>query len=390
MRRALALVACVSAAGCSTPDLVALECGDGRVDAPEVCDESDLNGTPGHCNADCSYQPATVAVEGDVLAFLTEVDGPRIAGATVSILEQPGRSVVTGADAHFRFDGLLEGTDVTLVVEHPDYKPTQTATVTLGPQGVRAFSVQVVPNAVFTALSALVPLPVEEQSHCVIATTAARMGGSLYVRLRQGMPDVQVALTPAVPAESGPIYFDEDVLPAIGQAATSIDGGVLYYRVPPGDYVMSASRPATVFNEVRFQCRAGFVVNAGPPLGLLANVRAPLHGAGAARPADDYTASSDALCAATAACVNEAAGATNYPDTTIASCKAMFADTWAFVNTGCDAGAPLREAARALYACRAASCAVTLGGDEACVAEETAFQAAQDAYGTCLATGQGG
>jgi hypothetical protein len=228
--------------GCSEPEIVALECGDLRVDAPEVCDEGDQNGLPGHCSADCSTEPAIVAVEGDVLAFLTEVEGPRIAGATVSILEHPEMRVTTGADAHFRFEGLLEGTDVTLLVEHPDIKTTQTATVTLGPQGIPAFSIQVVPVTIFNALSALVPMPVEEDKYCVIASTVARMGGSLYVRLRQGAPDVQVSLEPAVPAESGPIYFDEDVLPAIGQGATSIDGGVLFYRVPPGDYVMSASR----------------------------------------------------------------------------------------------------------------------------------------------------
>jgi hypothetical protein len=372
--------------GCSEPEIVALECGDLRVDAPEVCDEGDQNGLPGHCSADCSTEPAIVAVEGDVLAFLTEVEGPRIAGATVSILEHPEMRVTTGDDAHFRFEGLLEGTDVTLLVEHPDIKTTQTATITLGPQGIHPFSVQVVPTTIFNALSALVPMPVEEDKYCVIASTVARMGGSLYVRLRQGAPDVQVALEPAVPAESGPIYFDEDVLPAIMQPATSIDGGVLFYRVPPGDYVMNATRADTVFNKVRFQCRAGIVVNAGPPMGLLANVPNPRYGIGKLRTADDYSASTDALCEATASCVNQAAGSINYPDVMLASCKAMFADMWTFVDAPCDTGAPLRNAARALYACRATSCDVTLGGDEACTAEEAAFTAAQVPYGACLAS----
>lgn len=369
---------------CNEPDIVALECGDGRVDAPEIRDEADLNGTPGHCSADCDAEPAIVAVEGDVLAFMSEVQGERISGATVSVLEHPEMRVVTGADAHFRFEGLLEGTDVTLLVEHPDYKTTQTATLTLGPQGIKPFSVQVVPIAIFNALSTLVPLPVEEDKHCVIATTVARMGGSLYVRLRQGAADVEVSLEPAVPAESGPIYFDEAVLPAIGQPATSKDGGVLFYRVPPGDYVMSASRADTVFNRVRFQCRSGLVVNAGPPLGLLANVANPTYGAGQIRPADAYSAATDALCQATATCVNQGAGAIHYPEVTLASCKAMFADTWAFVDATCDPGAAMREAARALYTCRTQSCDVTLGGDDVCVAEEAAFTAAQTPYGACL------
>ncbi len=341
-------------------------------------------------DSESNSEPALVSVDGDVLAFLSEVNGDRVAGAKVTILERPGLQVVTGSDAHFRFDGLPQGSDITLVVEHPEFKTTQTATIQLGPNGVTAFSVQIVPHAIFSALSNLIPLPPEEDKYCVIATTVARMGGSLYVRLRQGAPDVEVSLSPAAPAESGPIYFNEAVLPTVGQPATSSDGGALYYRVPPGDYVMSASRADTVFNQVRFQCRAGFVVNAGPPLGLLANVPEPDRGAGKQRPADEYRAATDALCEATASCVNEAAGLApgaplRYPPVTVSSCKAMFADTWAFVDQACDPDAALRDAAKALYTCRARSCDLTLGGDEACVAEEAAFSDAQASYGACMA-----
>jgi hypothetical protein len=277
------------------------------------------------------------------------------------------------------------GSDVTLVVEHPDFKTTQTATVTLGEHGIDPFSIQIVPKTIFTALSTLVPLPLEEEDHCVIATTVARMGGSLYVHLRQGVAGAEVALDPPVEAESGPIYFDESVLPDPDQPSTSVDGGVLFYRVTPGDYLMTASRPDTVFNTVRFRCRAGLVVNAGPPMGLLANVASPDRGAGAALPTDAYTDATDALCEATAACVN-AEDAGHYPDAMLASCKAMFRDVWAQV-TSCDDDHALRDAARALYTCRVSSCEVTLGGDDVCVPEEDAFAAAQDVYGACLAAG---
>ena len=385
-RLALSLAA-LGATACDGPEIVALSCGDGRVDAPEECDEGEANGSPGRCRADCSGVPAQVTVEGDVLAFMSEVQGARISGATVSILERPDLSVVTGDDAHFRFEGLDEGSDVTLVVEHPDFKTTQSATVRLGSNGVHPFSIQVVPTTIFTLLSGLVPLPLEEDQHCVIATTVARMGGSLYVYLRQGAEGAAVTLDPPVPAESGPIYFDESVLPDPEQASTSIDGGVLFYRVTPGDYVMTATREGTVFNDVRFQCRAGLVVNAGPPLGLLANVEQPDYGAGAARPADAYSDATDALCEATAACVNEDAGAVHYPPVTVESCKAMFRNTWAQVEPACDENSVLRDAARAFYECRTASCDVTLGGDDVCVPEETLFDAAQSLYGACLAAG---
>ena len=330
--------------------------------------------------------PREVSIEGDVLAFLTEVPGPRIAGASVSILEHPEMTVVAGDDAHFRFDGLHEGEDVTLVVEHEDIKTTQTATITLGPGGIQPWSVQVLTNALFGILSTLVPLPVEEETHCVIASTAARFGGSLYVHLRQGLPDVEVALEPAPPEGSGPIYFDEEVLPAPEQPATSIDGGVFFYRMPPGDYVMSAEREGYVFNTVRFNCRPGIVVNAGPANGLQAHVEEPDYGAGVDRPADDDSDTTDALCEATAACVNEEGAADDYPPATLASCKAMFRTTWASVHEECDAGRALRDAATAVYAGRAAGpCEVTLGHDEACADEEAAFREAEAAYGACVA-----
>jgi len=372
------------AAGCDDRAESAASCGDGRVDPSEECDEGELNGSPGRCESDCSA-PRFASVEGDVLAFMTEVRGPRIEGAKVSVFERPELSVVTGADAHFRFDGLQVGRDVTLVVEHPDFKTTQTATLRLGPNGIRPFSVQLVPKGIFTALSTLVPLPLDEAEHCVIATTAARMGGSLYVYLRQGAPGTSVVLEPAAPAESGPIYFDESVLPNADQPATSTDGGVLFYRVPPGYYTMRASRERTLFDEVRFACRAGMIVNAGPPLGLLANVPNPDHGLGALRAPDAYSASTDALCEATQACVNEEAGATYYPEATLASCKAMFANTWAWLEEGCARSSGLDEAAKGFYDCRAAGpCSVTLGGDEVCVAEERAFGEAELVYGDCL------
>ena len=330
---------------------------------------------------------ALVSVEGDVLAFLSEIDGERIAGATVSVLEHPERSVVTGDDAHFRFDDLEEGSEVTLLVEHPDLVPTQTATVTLGAGGVHPFSIQVVPNGLFTALSALVPEPVELEKFCVIATTVARLGGSLYAHPRQGMPGVATSIDPPVPAGSGPIYFDEDVLPSLTQPATSIDGGALFYRVPPGNYTLHGSKAGTVFNSVHLQCRAGWVVNGGPPLGLLANIPSPDYAAGRDLADDAHTDASDAMCQATSTCVNDKAGEVRYPPIMVDSCRAMFRNMWASLDAACEASSGVADAAAAMYSCRAARCGNTLGDDTVCVAEDAAFRDAEAAYGACLSGG---
>lgn len=330
---------------------------------------------------------ALVSVEGDVLAFLTEVSGPRVVGATVSVLERPELTMVTGDDAHFRFDGLEVGSRVTLVVEHPDFMPTRSATLTLGPGGIEPFPVQIVSTALFQVLSTVVSVDPELDRFCVIATTAARMGGSLYAYMRQGMPGAIATTTPALDAESGPLYFSEAVIPDAAQTATSIDGGVVFVRVPPGDYTMTGSKEGTVWNTVELQCVPGIVVNAGPPLGLLANVVAPDHGAGRGLADSDDTAASDALCEANAACVNQREGEGSYPPSMVRSCKASFRNTWAFVDQRCDDGRALRDAARAFMACRTASCDATLGSDDVCVEEEAAFRAAEATYGACLAAG---
>lgn len=329
-------------------------------------------------------QKQSTTIEGDILPFTTEVAGKRVVGAKVTILERPDLSFTTGEDAHFAFEGIEVGTDVTLVVEATGFKPTQTATMKVGPKGIHPFPIQVVSDELYELLAAFMPLAPQQDRFCAIATTAARFGGGLYIALRQGMPGVEVALEPAARPESGPIYFNEAVIPDSKQKGTSIDGGVLYYRVPPGDYVMRASRNGAVFSEVRFKCRAGFVVNAGPPLGVMAHVKSPDHSLGFDRAADAYSDATDALCEKTAVCVKEREMSENYKAATIVSCKQHFRNTWAFVDEACAASSLIKEKAKATYECRTASCADNLGED-VCPDQEAAFRAAEDVYAACIA-----
>ena len=69
---------------------------------------------------------------------------------------------------------------------------------------------------------------------------------------------------------------------------------------------------------------------------------------------------------------------------TVASCKAMFRNTWSFTDDACSTASSLRDAARDFYTCRAKSCTETLGDDDVCVTEETAFRAAEASYGACM------
>ena len=241
-------------------------CGDGAVAGDEQCDDGMENGVGGKCKADCSgLRVATV--EGDAIPFDQSPDG-RIDGAEVSILEFPEYSLVTGADGHFKFEGLPVGADITLVMAHPDYHPIQTGTHVLPDEGLQRVTFQAVTPAIYGALAAIVGVTPDEEQFCQIVTTVTRVGKSIYDAGAHGVAEVVVTIDPPLSAEKGPVYFNAQVIPEPGLTQTSEDGGVLYMQVPPGDYSWTATKAGAKFRPVRIKCRAGYLINASPPWGL--------------------------------------------------------------------------------------------------------------------------
>ncbi len=337
------------------------------------------------CSGGAGAGAPTASIKGDVFAFMSEVSGPRVAGATISVLERPEKTAVTGADGHFQIDGLEVGSEVTLVFSHPSFYPTQSATYVLGPNGIDPFAFQVLSLPLFNALSGLFT-GLEQETHCAVATTVTRLGGTVHVEVRQGEPGAVLTLAPLPADAKGPVYFSEMVLPDMKLQATTKDGGALFYHVPPGDYALSAAKPGFTFLAEKVKCRAGYLVNAGPPLGVQASVLAPDWGSRAG--ADGCSAATDALCAKTSACVN-AQSPDAYPPATVAACQATFRRVLGFVDAGCDAKVHLRDAWKAFFACRTASCALALGDDTACAAEEKAYVDAMTQYAPCYSAARG-
>ncbi len=327
---------------------------------------------------------ARTQIEGDIFTFMTEVDGPRVQGAVLTILELPGVTTTTGADGHFVLADLPVGQEVTLVMQHPDYYPLQTATFKLGASGIRPFALQALPLSLFTTMAGLF-LDLEKDKHCIIATTVARLGGTLHVHLRQGESGVQAQLTPKTADTVGPVYFGENVLPDPGLQASTKDGGLLFYNVLPGDYVLSATKAQAVFAPLQLKCRAGYLVNAGPPMSLQSHVVTPDWGAQLTGAGDSVADAGDALCDKTANCVEAKDGPGRYPAATTASCKGVFRRAIKWLDADCAAQKGLKSAWAALLTCRAASCDTALGGDSTCATEDAAFVAAADAYGACYA-----
>jgi hypothetical protein len=206
-------------------------------------------------------------VAGDAIPF---DDGPngRIAGATISVLESPEMTMTTGADGHFEFDGFAPGSEVTLVLEHPDYHVIQTGTLTVGDADLDRVTFQAVSHQIYGLFASIVGVTPDEKNSCQMVTTITRIGKSIYDSGAHGELGVTVTLDPPLPAAQGPIYFDASVFPDKSLKESSPDGGVLYVQVPPGEYTWTGTKASAEFTTVKMKCRAGVLVNASPPYGI--------------------------------------------------------------------------------------------------------------------------
>jgi hypothetical protein len=84
----------------------------------------------------------------------------------------------------------------------------------------------------------------------------------------QGVEGVKVSLS-----NFRPFYFG--MFPGIHKTnpcvrtleSTSLDGGVTFTNVPPGEYTLEATKDDIPFTKVAIKARAGVIVNASPPHG---------------------------------------------------------------------------------------------------------------------------
>lgn len=362
------LILALAGAGCDAPQIVALSCGDRRVDAPEVCDDGDQNGTPGHCRADCSGIPELVAIEGDVLLFGEGAAVGQLAGAKVSILELPQVATTSDQGGHFRFEDVESGTSVTLVVEDDAVMTTLSPTIRLGDGGVYPFVLHAMPKEVAASWDV-------DAGGCTVVVGASRLGDNAYTDLRLRVPGAIVGLEPVMNAV--PIYLDSSGVPNPALEATSEAGMALFRDIRTGEFEITATNGSRRFSKAKIVCQPGVVVLADTPFGPLEDVSLPDHALGAERPADGYSDATDALCTRTAACV------ASYPTALVASCEAAYDNIWSWFSPNCDAEHAARNALKALVDCRAASCDTAIEADT-CPDEAAAFDAALEVYGSCV------
>lgn len=213
-------------------------------------------------------------VRGTAYTFNTSDPIP---GATITVREIPGVQAITAADGSYELEVPL-GATVTPFIVADGHHPISLQTFTVDDQHDGAeldgVNFQTPTGAVYEGLKALIGGFVGRdpfEGGCVIVTTVgdARMVGMTFAQFIEFHPHgVEGATVQIAPAAATPIYFNTAVVPDVNQLTTSIDGGVLWPNVPPGEYTLSASKPGTDFVTVHVRCEAGGVVNANPVWGL--------------------------------------------------------------------------------------------------------------------------
>jgi hypothetical protein len=275
--------------GCSdaSPPLDAGTDAPSTVDAPDALDAPSTVDAPSEdllpepvdsgrvipaCPAPVNGGDGGVSVSGHAFAF--GPTGGAVRDAVVTVLEHPGWCARTGSDGAYSFTGVAPGERVTLEMHHENHWPVQTSTELVPAGGLERFGFQSPTIGIFRVLAQYLRITADPE-RCQIATTvvAAPYRG-IYDPGGHGEVGATVTIDPPLPAEAGPVYFRylsaSAIVPARELRETSLDGGVLFLNVPPGDYVLSAHKAGVRFNQVAIRCRAGLLVNASPPWGLQA------------------------------------------------------------------------------------------------------------------------
>jgi hypothetical protein len=226
----------------------------------------------GLCGVGCSADDATaITVSGTAFAFaLPGSPYGLIDGAEVHVLERPELTTTTQSDGTFVLEGVPGGSEATFVITAEGFPEAQTKSFQMPSDGeLPRVTFQVPSNDLYQLLADVLTVQIDP-NRCQIVSTVTRVGKSLYDEGAHGEAGATVSSAPMIPAASGPVYFNDDVIPDPTFTATSTDGGVVWTNVEPGTYELSATKDGVDFESVTMKCRPGVLVNASPPHGLQA------------------------------------------------------------------------------------------------------------------------
>jgi hypothetical protein len=197
----------------------------------------------------------------------------RLGGATIRVAELPRLQTTARPDGTYDLV-VPDRTTITPYITAAGYHSIYLQTFRTSGEDLNRVNFQTPTEAVYRALAALLAVPLEpdgELRDCAIVSTFSTRNVrelSFEDFVGYGAHGVAGATAFATPALPPPIYFNEAVLPDPAQERSSVDGGVIWTRVPAGTYTIRARHPSTRFASFVATCAPGRVVNANPPWGL--------------------------------------------------------------------------------------------------------------------------
>jgi hypothetical protein len=199
--------------------------------------------------------------------------GLRLGGATIRVAEHPRFRATTKPDGTYDLV-VPDHAKVTPYIRAAGHHSIYLQTFQTAGEDLTRVNFQTPTEEIYRALAALLAVPLDpdgELRDCGIVSTFSTRNvrdlsfGGFIAYGAHGVAGASAFAQPALPA---PIYFNEDVIPDPAQRRSSIDGGVIWTRVPTGVYRIRARHPSTRFASFVATCAPGRVVNANPPWGL--------------------------------------------------------------------------------------------------------------------------
>ena len=199
--------------------------------------------------------------------------GVAIGGATIRVAEHPRLRATTRPDGSYEL-AVPDRATVTPYISAAGYHTIFLQTFRTDGEDLDRVNFQTPTEGVYRALAALLDVPLgpdgEPLQCAIVSTFNTRNVRDLSFREfiaygPHGVPGATAFTSPALPA---PIYFNSQVVPDPAQRRSSVDGGVIWPRVPAGIYTIRGRSASTRFASFVATCKPGRVVNANPPWGL--------------------------------------------------------------------------------------------------------------------------
>ncbi len=197
----------------------------------------------------------------------------RLGGATVRVAERPRVRATVRRDGSYDLV-VPDRANITPYITAAGYHTIYLQTFRTPGEDLARVNFQTPRDNIYLALAALLDVPLDENGElrqcAIVSTFSTRNVRDLSFRgfTGYGAHGVAGATAFSTPVLPKPVYFNENVIPDPTQPLSSIDGGVVWTRVPAGVFTIRARHPSTRFASFVATCEPGRVVNANPPWGL--------------------------------------------------------------------------------------------------------------------------